>query len=250
MSEFKRERDEAANRGILPEYFENPEDPVLGTLDPSLTDPSQYRGIIGGKAGQRQIEGSFSRDIFRLSDLRDYYLGLSVEDQKRFAQVLFARDHMDTADIVELEDIYDPNNVANAMANAAGEAAFNMKMGTQVYDEGIPTLEQGFQDFTQEEFEGAVQEFLDGEVGAAIDPALVEEMFKSTYGSETGEVASAKETKAFMKGIYAKNKDLSLQELSARAKQSIRANPQNQKLLKVMDKAKAVDRVRSLITQL
>ena len=25
-SEFKRERDEAANRGILPEYFENPEE--------------------------------------------------------------------------------------------------------------------------------------------------------------------------------------------------------------------------------
>tara|TARA_B100000287_G_scaffold47989_1_gene42734 strand:+ start:9287 stop:10030 length:744 start_codon:yes stop_codon:yes gene_type:complete len=244
-SEFKRERDEAANRGILPQYFENPEDPVLGTTDPI------YRGIIGGAAGQRQVEENFpERGIFRESDLRDYYLGLSVEDQKRFAQVLFARDHMDKADIVEIEDIYDPLNVAIGMEHAAQTAAFNMKMGTEVYDEGIPTLGKGFQDFTQEEFEGAVQEFLDGEVGAAIDPALVEEMFKSTYGSETGEVASAKETKAFMKGIYAKNKDLSLQELSARAKQSIRANPQNQKLLKVMDKAKAVDKVRSLITQL
>ena len=250
-TEFEREKEatEASKRGIIPEYFANPDDPVLGTRDPMLTDPSQYRGSIGGERGE-QIGPNFTREIFKLSDLRDYYLGLSVEEQKTFAQVLFARDHMNKADITEIEDIYDPNNVANAMANAARDAAFNVQMGTQVYDEGIPTLEEGFRDFTQEEFNTAVQEFVSGNVGAAIDPVLVEELFKSTYGSETGKVASTEQIQAFMKGVYANNKNLGLQELGARARQSIRENPQNEKLVQLMDRAKAVSRVQSLISQL
>tara|TARA_B000000441_G_C21748359_1_gene359729 strand:+ start:730 stop:1479 length:750 start_codon:yes stop_codon:yes gene_type:complete len=246
-TEFEREKEatEASKRGIIPEYFENPMDPVLGTRD-----PSQYRGSIGGERGEQIAESNFTREVFQLSDLRDYYLGLSVEEQKTFAQVLFARDHMNKADIVEIEDIYDPNNVANAMANAAEDAAFNMQMGTQVYDEGIPTLEESFKDFTQEEFNTAVQEFVSGNVGAAIDPVLVEELFKSTYGSETGKVASTEQIQAFMKGVYANNKNLGLQELGARAKRSIRENPQNEKLVQLMDRAKAVSRVQSLISQL
>ena len=250
-TEFEREKEatEASKRGIIPEYFANPDDPVLATRDPMLTDPSQYRGSIGGERGE-QIGPNFTREIFQLSDLRDYYLGLSVEEQKTFAQVLFARDHMNKADITEIEDIYDPNNVANAMANAARDAAFNVQMGTQVYDEGIPTLEEGFRDFTQEEFNTAVQEFVSGNVGAAIDPVLVEELFKSTYGSETGKVASTEQIQAFMKGVYANNKNLGLQELGARARQSIRENPQNEKLVQLMDRAKAVSRVQSLISQL
>lgn len=250
-TEFEREKEatEASKRGIIPEYFANPDDPVLGTRDPMLADPSQYRGSIGGERGE-QIGSNFTREVFQLSDLRDYYLGLSVEEQKTFAQVLFARDHMNKADIVEIEDIYDPNNVANAMANAAEDAAFNVRMGTQVYDEGIPTLEESFKDFTQEEFNTAVQEFVSGNVGAAIDPVLVEELFKSTYGSETGKVASTEQIQAFMKGVYANNKNLGLQELGARAKRSIRENPQNEKLVQLMDRAKAVSRVQSLISQL
>ena len=79
-TEFEREKEatEASKRGIIPEYFANPDDPVLGTRDPMLTDPSQYRGSIGGERGE-QIGPNFTREIFQLSDLRDYYLGLSVE---------------------------------------------------------------------------------------------------------------------------------------------------------------------------
>jgi ribosomal protein L21E len=254
-TEFEREKEatEDSKRGIVPEYFANPDDPVIGTRDPrygAYDFPQDPRPMAPGRQAEiDEAVGNMTRIPVRVSDLRDYYLGLSVEEQKTFAQVLFARDHMDKADIVSIEDIYDPNNVANAMANAASDAAFNIKMGTQVYDEGIPTLEEGFKDFTQEEFNTAVQEFVSGNVGAAIDPVLVEELFKSTYGSETGEVAST-EIQAFMKGVYANNKNLGLQELGARARRSIRENPQNEKLVQLMDRAKAVSRVQSLISQL
>ena len=255
-TEFEREKEatEASKRGIVPEDFANPDDPVIGTRDPrygAYDFPQDPRPMAPGRQAEiDEAVGNMTRIPVRVSDLRDYYLGLSVEEQKTFAQVLFARDHMDKADIVSIEDIYDPNNVANAMANAASDAAFNIKMGTQVYDEGIPTLEEGFKDFTQEEFNTAVQEFVSGNVGAAIDPVLVEELFKSTYGSETGEVASTEQIQAFMKGVYANNKNLGLQELGARARQSIRENPQNERLVQVTDRAKAVSRVQSLISQL
>ena len=189
--------------------FQDPNNPVLGRR-PAVIDSGTYRGSISDPVLQ-DPEFVLPRSV-RFDDLVAEYKRLSERDQERLAEALFAGDEttpegfMDGFGIESIEEIYDPLNVIQAMQLAAAEAAatYPLLSGTPEEASMIPTLEERFSGFSNENFNKAADNLFASRENKFISKAELKRKFEAAYGTETGRVPSEKVLLAFMKGIRAR----------------------------------------------
>jgi len=221
-TEFQQRQQAAIASGMVPmEMGYN--DPVLGSR------PTGPLGRVpGGTEGASETPYGYfapTDEAVTQSQIVEEYLGLSVEEQQRLAQALFTEDLMKGLGIQEIDQIYDPYNVAYAMNRAIQQAELSFSLGTAEGQEMLPTLEGRFAGFSDEAFNEAAARLVDKYSVSYLDKATLNNLYTKAYRTEVGRTPSAAQLQSFVAGIHAAQdagQTVSLTDVSARAVQTAR----------------------------